>query len=396
MNIRDIREKQSELIAQARALLDSITDHTSEARARELNEQHDRALDEFDRLEALAQKEQRGERRPTSVSNDLRKRAFDHYLRYGPNDMPADLRAVAAKMREEARTFVGQGVGAGADGGYLVPQGFMPELVKSLKAYGPMVDPAIVRQLVTGTGNALPWPTMDDTANKGALIDENTQADLAELQFGSKTLNAYKYTTGVVLVSSELLQDSSIDVEAEVRGAMAERIGRIGNEHLTTGTGASQPDGIAHAATSGVTAAATTAITFDELIDLEHSVDPLYRADPSCRWMFADSTLKILRKLKDGEDRYIWQPADVKTGAPGTILDHPYAINQDMAAATAGNKSVLFGAFNRYVHRQVNQLSVRRLVERYADYDQVGFIGFMRMDGELLDTGAVKALTMAT
>lgn len=111
--------------------------------------------------------------------------------------------------------------------------------------------------------------------------------------------------------------------------------------------------------------------------------------------MFSDATLKILRKLKDGEDRYVWNPAEVKTGAPATLNNYPYSINQDMPAATAGNKSVLFGAFNRYVHRQVQQFSIRRLNERYADYDQVGFIGFTRFDGDLIDAGAVKALTQA-
>ena len=271
----------------------------------------------------------------------------------------------------------------------------MAELVKSLKAWGPMLDPGVTRRIDTATGNSLTMPTMDDTSNTGALIAENTVVTLAEIAFGTKVLDAFKYTSGVVLVSSELLQDSAIDVEAIVRDAMSERIARIGNPHLTTGTGSGQPDGIVTASTLGKTAAAQQAVTFDEIIDLEHSVDPAYRNDPSCRFMFNDAMLKIVRKLKDGEGRYIWQPADMKAGLASNIDGYPYSINQAMAAVTTGNKTILFGAFNKYVVRMVLQFAIRRLVERYADYDQTGFIGFTRLDGELLDTAAVKHLIQA-
>lgn len=319
---------------------------------------------------------------------DVRAAAFRSYLRHGLDDMPAEQRKIVREMRA-------QGVGTDSKGGYLVPEGFMAELVKSLKAWGPMLDPGITRQLTTTTGNSIPWPTMDDTSNEGALIGENTQVTESELAFGTKTLDAYKYTSGVVLVSAELLQDSAIDVEGTVRAAMAERIGRIGNRHLTVGTGSNQPNGIVTAATAVTGVAAAAAITFDNLIDLFHAVDPAYRDDPSTRWMFNDGTLKALRKIRDAEDRYVWQPADVRTGAPATILEKPYSINQAVAAIGASNKSVVFGAFNRYVVRMVREFAIRRLVERYADYDQTGFIGFTRLDGELLDTAAVKTLQHA-
>lgn len=258
-----------------------------------------------------------------------------------------------------------------------------------------MLDPGVTRVLTTTAGNSIPWPTMDDTSNEGSLIGENTQVTESDLAFGTKTLEAYKYTSCVVLVSAELLQDSAIDVEGTVRSAMAERIGRIGNRHLTVGTGSSQPNGIVTAATAVTGVAAAAAITFDNLIDLFHAVDPAYRDDPSARWMFNDGTLKALRKIKDAEDRYVWQPADVRTGAPATILEKPYSINQAVAAIGASNKSVVFGAFNRYVVRMVREFAIRRLVERYADYDQTGFIGFTRLDGELLDATAVKTLQHA-
>jgi HK97 family phage major capsid protein len=168
-----------------------------------------------------------------------------------------------------------------------------------------------------------------------------------------------------------------------------------GNQDQSVSLKRSKPNGIVHAAGAGITAAGTKTITADEILDLEHSVDPAYRSDPSCRYMFTDATLKIIRKLKDGQGRYIWQPADMKGGAPSILNNYPYSINQHMPEATTGNKSILFGAFNRYVVRIVNQFTIRRLVERYADFDQTGFLGFSRLDGQLLDAGAVKALTQA-
>lgn len=410
MSITELRAKQALLVAEARAELEKITPETDEARATEVNEAHDRAMAEYDRLEARIAREEKlaereadlnaaddrrpvGENRKAKSGSDVspeeaRQAAFRSYLRGGLEDMPAEERKIIREMRAQA-------VGTDTKGGYLVPEGFMAELVKSLKAWGPMMDPGVTRRLDTGTGASLPWPTMNDTSNKGALIGENTQASESEVAFGTKTLGAYKYTSGVVLVSAELLQDSALDVEAIVRDAMSERIGRIANEHLTIGTGADQPNGIVTAATALTGVAAAAAISFDNLIDLEHSVDPAYRSDPSVRWMFNDGTLKALRKIKDNEGNYIWQPADVKTGAAATLLGYGYAINQDVASIGASAKSVVFGAMNRYVVRMVREFAIRRLVERYADFDQTGFIGFTRFDGELLDTAAVKTLQHA-
>lgn len=421
--LKELREKQAKLVADARAKYEEIKDDTPEARAKEIETEYDTMMAAFDKLEADAKvledreaKRQQIEereaaleeisnrpdpRRPTG--NDIilpqdedakvttaRKSAFDCYLRYGGSGLTPEQRKLLVRAQVDTRA---QGTLVGSQGGYLVPEGFMAELVVALKAYGPMMDPGICRQMTTATGNSIPWPTVDDTSNKGRRIPENTTVTTAEVAFGTKELAAYKYTSDVVLVASELLQDSVFDVEGLVRGLMGERIGRIGNEELTTGTGNSMPNGAATAAAAGATAAAASAITGDDLIDLEHSVDPAYRTDPSCRFQFNDTTLKAIRKLKDGEGRYLWQPADMKGGIPNTINNYPYSVNQDMASIGTGNRSVLFGAFNRYVVRMVKEFAIRRLVERYADSDQVGFIGFMRMDGELLDTSAVRRLT---
>ncbi|MGM4911444.1 phage major capsid protein [Rhizobium sp. 768_B6_N1_8] len=406
--ILEMREKQQKLVADARALLADIKDDTAEARVSELETQHDAAMAEFDKLEARIKREEEAEarerklneadvRRPNAdtraVAGEVEKTAdekyadaFRSFLRGGVSSLSVEQRAIIKKVEER-----GQSVGNQTQGGYLVPGQFLAELIKSLKAWGPMLDPGVTRQLNTATGATITMPSMNDTGNVGALIGENQQVSVSEIAFGTKSLDAYKYTSGVVLISDELLQDAVMDVEGIARDAMAERIGRIANTHLTTGDGASKPNGIVTAA--GTTAAAgASAITFDDLFNLEHSVDPAYRSDPSVGWQFNDGTLKALRKLKDLNGNYIWQPADVKSGAPATISDYRYSINQAIADIGTGNKSVIFGAMNKYAVRVVNEFAMKRLVERYADYGQVGLIGFLRLDGELLDSAAVKSL----
>ncbi|MBD9542941.1 phage major capsid protein [Ensifer sp. ENS04] len=406
--ITELREKQQKLVADARALLADIKDDTAEARVAELETQHDAAMAEYDRLEARIKREEgleererelnaADERRPTADTRattgaperseaEKYADAFRTFVRGGRSQLSAEQRGILKNYEERA-----QSVGTNTAGGYLVPVIFQEELIKSLKAWGPMMDPGVTRMLTTATGAALTFPTMNDTANVGALIAENTQVSLAEIAFGTKTIDAYKYTSGVVLVSDELLQDAVLDVESIIRDAMSERIGRIANTHLTTGDGSSKPNGIITAATA-VNGSDDVTVTFDDLIELEHSVDPAYRSDPSCRWMFNDSTLKSLRKIKNLEGDYIWQPADVKAGAPAQILNYGYSINQAMASIGASAKPVAFGAMNKYIVRNVKEFAIKRLVERYADYGQVGFIGFTRFDGELLDAAAVKVL----
>lgn len=412
----EIREKQARLVAEARGKLDDIKDDTSEARAKEIEGEYDRIMAEHDRLEARAKKEEDLAKREAALeSGDPRRplgedrtldpeartseqaavtAAFRSYLRYGASGMLPEERAALAPLRarESDRERRAQGVGTDAAGGFLVPQGFQAELVKRLAAWGPMLDPGVTRQLETSSGQQIDWPGMDDTGNVGVLLAENTADTDLDLVMNNRVLDAYKYSTRSIKVSEEILQDAAINIEEIVREAMAERIGRIVNQHLTVGTGVAQPNGIVTAAATGATATAAAAISFDNLIDLEHSIDPAYRSDPSCRWMMHDTTLKSLRKLKDIDGNYIWQPSDVRSGAPATLLGYAYSVNQAMAAPAASARSVVFGAFNRYIVRRVRDLIVKRLVERYAESHQVGFIGFARYDGEILDSTAVKAL----
>lgn len=277
-------------------------------------------------------------------------------------------------------------------GGEYIPQGFRRALEVALLAYGGVRNVATV--IRTADGGALPMPTMNDTDQKGALLSENTQDTVQKIDTSSVTLDAYKYTSKIVQVSKELLQDSAFDVSAWVGAALGERLARIHNQHFTTGTGSSQPNGVVTAATLGVTAAGASSIDFDDLIDLQHSVDPAYRTGAS--WMFNDATLKVIRKLKDSNGQYIWDAGTPASGVPASILGQRYTINQDMASIAGSTKPVLYGDFSKYFVRDVLAIDLVRLVERYADYHQVAFVAITRNDGDLLDAGTnpVKYLQM--
>lgn len=285
-----------------------------------------------------------------------------------------------------------QSVGTDSAGGYTSSDSLNTTIVKTMLDYSGMMG--VARTITTSRGELLEFPTLDDTSNTGALLAENAADAEQDLAFGVKALNAYKYTSKIVRISKELIQDSEVNIIAEIGAALGERLGRIANTSLTTGDGSSKPNGVVTATVaggSGITAASSSAITFDEIYDLQHSVDIAYR-NSNARFMFADSTLKAIRKLKDSNNLYLWNPGDPQNGVAGTIAGVPYTINNDMAAVGAGNTNMLFGDFSKYLIRQVMPLSVVDMGNRYAEYHQKGYVAIARWDGELLDTGALSYL----
>ncbi len=319
--------------------------------------------------------------------------AFGSYLRGGHMNLGREEREILASAGAPSADFRNAlSVGTSSAGGYLVPPGWRDEFIIQMKAYGAVQDVAQV--IRTDGGQSIQWPTMNDTTNVGRLLSENTQMTETDVVVGTASLTAYMYSSDLTRVSYQLANDAAFDVGALVRAAHAERIGRITNQHFTTGTGTNQPLGIVTGATSGVTAAATGAITADELIDLTHSIDPAYRT-ANARFMLSDAALKGLRKLKDSNGMYLWQP-NVQAGAASTLFGYGYVINQDMAAPATGVKSVLFGDFAAgYVIRIVQDLMTMTLTERYADYLQIGHSSFMRAGGTVQNASAYKALTQA-
>lgn len=279
------------------------------------------------------------------------------------------------------------------NGGYTVPQGFVNNFEAALLHFGAVQQVADV--ITTATGNPMPWPTVDDTSSEGEILGNNTTVTEGSVTVGAMTLNAYKLGSKIELVSSEMMQDSAVDIASWVANQVGERCGRGMNRYLTTGSGAALPFGIVNSSTNGVTAASATAITFDELYSLKHSVDVAYRMGAG--WMMHDSVLLAIKKLKDGNGRYLWQGSTV-AGQPDTIDGDGVSVNNHMASSLAtGNKTILYGNFKKYKVRRAAGVRVRHLVERYADSDQDGFVAFVRFDGNILDAGThpIKHLAQA-
>lgn len=345
------------------------------------------------RLEAVGELEDRGAGTGSGTEeqrgSDVEYRdAFEKFVRYGFGRMSAEERALVEGNFESLESRA-QGTTPDAAGGYTVPETMLNKITEAMKAFGGLG--AIVGGFSTDSGNPLNWPTSDETAQEGELLGENTAAaDTPDLAFGTNTLGAYTYSSKVVRVSKQLIQDSGLDIEAFVGRKLGERLGRITAKHIANGTGSGQPQGVS-AAASGHTGAvsATPTITYDDLVDLEHSVDPAYRG--TARYAFNDAALKLLRKLKDNDGRPLWVPS-LTSGAPSTINGYAYTVDNGLPAPAVDGKSLFFGDFaSGYVLRRVNGGQLMRLDERYAEFLQVGFLGFLRLDGKLDDTAAIRA-----
>lgn len=311
--------------------------------------------------------------------------AFATYLRRGAGALTLEQRELLEQGREEVRA---QGVGTDSAGGYLVPEGFRATLTESLQAFGGLMGD--IEVITTSTGNRLPWPTNDDTANVGAILAENTQVTDQDLTFAQNELGAYTYTSRMVKVSLQLMQDSAFNLESWLPRKLGERIGRAIAGHIATGTGTGQPLGLVTGGTVGATGAvsATAAITYDDLVDLEHSVNSAYR--PRARYALSDATLKLIRKLKDSDDRPLWVPIPAP-GFPATINGYPYTVDDGLPEPEPDAKSIVFGALREgYIGRQVLGVQLMQLRERYADYLQVGFLAFVRWDSTVNDAAAYR------
>jgi HK97 family phage major capsid protein len=312
-------------------------------------------------------------------------RIFDTWLRQGE-------RAISAEQWQSIRNAMS--TTTGSEGGFTVQAEVAARLIEAMKAFGGMRRVAEV--FSTTQGNDMSWPTSDGTAEVGEIIAQNVTATNADPTFGTVALPVYKFSSKVVAVPFELLQDSVIDVEAFVRARLVTRLGRITNQMFTTGTGTAQPRGIVVAAGAGKVGPTgqTLTVIYDDLVDLVHSVDPAYR-EMDCAFMMRDSTVQVLRKLKDSTGRPIWTPgyeAGIGKGVPDTLLGYRVEVNQDVAAMAANARSILFGAFREaYKIRDVMDVTLFRFTDSaYAKLGQVGFLAWMRSGGQCVDTAAVK------
>jgi HK97 family phage major capsid protein len=325
-------------------------------------------------------------------STDEYREAFVGFLRHG-KELGDDQR----RLLDEVRAASPLSDVTGTAGAYTIPQGFYATLTDAMKWFGGIrqSNATIIR---TATGNTLPFPTDNDTGNTGELLAENTAATQAstEMAFGVVNLAAYKYSSKIVLVPIELLQDSAFDIGAFVAKKLGQRIGRINNTHFTTGTGSGQPKGLVTAATVGITGATgqTLKVILADLINLIHKVDPAYRA--GAQWMYNDATAAVVEGMVDGNGRPLLNSslsgiaAEVAGGSVSQkkyLLGYEVVINNDMAVMAANAKSMAFGDISTYFVRDVMDIQLIRFQEVYMASGQVGFLAFSRSDANQIDAG---------
>lgn len=407
MSIQEFRQQRGQIAAQLKDLVkkpdfDAVTDQAT----------YDTAMAEIDRLDAAIKR----------VNDANAKLAEDSSLdqiaeaaaRIGKNKGKSALTLYAKWLKggetalnadDWATIRATMSTTTNSEGGFTVQTDVANALLDALKDFGGMREVATV--IRTEKGNALNFPTSDGTTEVGEIIAENITATALDPTFGVKSLPVFKYSSKVAAVPWELLQDSSVDIEAFVNNRLVTRLARITNTHFTIGTGTGQPTGVVVAATNGVTAAnatsQVTAILYDSIINLIHSVDPAYRAMGNCRFMMNDASVKIVRQIKDTQGRPIFVPGWDNTHgkdpfmAPDSLCGFPIKINQDVPVMAASAKSMLFGDFSYYYVRDAMEISMFRFTDSaYTIKGQVGFLAWLRAGGNFIDVGgAVKTFINA-
>ncbi len=408
MNPKKIREDRAKVWSDMQA----IEERSKDSLSAEDREQWDRLEGELETLTADVERAERSaklaevdystvieDRHETphgddgdNTASDYRT-AFELYCRYGNVELSREQRKTLRSKQvafgaDETRAL---GVGVTTAGGFTVPPEFLNKVIETLKFFSGMRQEA--ENITTDSGASLPWMKNNDTANVGAILAENTQVTELDLTFGTASLDVYMYTSLLVRVSLQLMQDTALSIEDFLPRKLAERVARIQNQHFTTGTGTAQPLGVVTGGTAVVAPVGnTTSFSYDALVDATARLDPAYLSGGNLAWMGSQAALTAFRKLKDTQGRPLWEPS-LQVGAPDSLLGYRFILNNDMAVPAVSAKSLLFGDIRAgYVIRDVRGLQTLRLDERYADFLQVGFLAFMRSGGTVQDTSAYTVI----
>lgn len=408
--LKESYELRNKAAADLKAIREAVKNGETidEAKSQEIDrllDEHGELVKHIDLLEKLEksnfeQVAQQEEKKPEKKTERTADQAFGDFLRYG--NIREEDRSIMVGLQERGAAIMGQSRAAtdpqshtAGAGGYLIPEGFQASIDVALLNYFQQLE--AYDTLNTGSGNDIPWPSVNDTSNKGRLLDENAEVLVKNAAFLSRTLKAYMFTSDMVKIPIQLLQDSAIPLESLISNLLAERLGRTLSDYTTTGAGTTEPEGVVTGATaSGQSSVAATAITRDNILDLIYSVDGAYRSRASAALMMHDSTFKAIAKLTIGtsDDRPLWQPSII-AGQPDTIEGKRIYINNSMAEIGAGNVSVLFGDFKKFLVRRVMGTTLFVFREKYMDFLQIAIMAYSRWDSKLIDAGThpIKKMT---
>lgn len=291
----------------------------------------------------------------------------------------------------------------GSQGGYGVMPLVATTLIDLLKSYGYMRK--VADQITTANGADLSYPSSDGTSELGEIVAQNGTASAADPTFGTVPVNTVKFSSKIVAIPVELIQDAQFDIVAMVMKRLRDRLGRTQNQKFTIGTGTAEPWGLVAASGTGKvgTTGQTLTIIYDDLVDMVDSLDAAYldepESDPQMNapapgWMFSQTMRRVVRKIKDTAGRPIWTPSydeGMASKTPDRLLGYPVNINNDMAVPAANAKSLAFGNFHKYLIRDAMDVTIQRYDDSvYASKGQVAFLAWARAGGNLLDVNSVK------
>ena len=384
MELQKLLDKRAKLLKDMRALLNSAGD---KGLSGEKEQQYNRMEEDFEALDKQIKAMQKLEEatarlnQPTTEpivtepSATLQgdggafKAAFESYVR---GEDPS-------KWKNAMTTLTGE------DGGYVVPEEYQRTIIKKLHEINQTRD--ISKVIPTASTRNIP---VEGDAPEFAWIDEGGTYSETQSSFDKKVLGAWKLG-GIIKVSEELLQDSKTDLEDYLAGQIALGINKGEAPAFAIGDGNKKPVGYA-TGIGGVTLASKDGITGDELIDIFYSLKAGYRARAT--WRLHDSTMKVIRKLKDGNGNYIYAPALVM-GERDMILGRPVVTDFYLPELGATNKPVVvFGDFGYYTIADRGNIEIQRLNELYANEGFIGFRVKKRVDAKrVLDEAFTAAVT---
>lgn len=392
--ILELREKRAKLWESAKAFLDARRDDKGLVSAEDTATYERMEQDvvdlgkEIDRLEKQAALDlELSKPTSTPLSNKPNNgmgetkegRASDEYKKAFWN--------VMRTKNPKSDVFNSLSIGDDTEGGYLVPDEFERTLIQTLEEEN--IFRKLAKVIQTSSGDKkIPVVVTKGTAS---WLDEGEEYEESDSVFGQTSIGAYKLGT-MIKVSDELLNDSIFNIESYISTEFARRIGAKEEEAFLVGDGIGKPTGIFNAtggAELGITAGSATAITADEIIDLVYSLKAPYRKNAS--FIMNDATIKAIRKLKDGQGQYLWQPS-LTAGTPDTLLNRPVYTSAYAPILEAGAKTIAFGDFGYYWIADRQGRSFKRLNELFATSGQVGFLGSQRVDGKLILPEAIKVL----
>ena len=391
MTINELREKRNQAWNAAKAFVETKRDKDgllSEEDAKTYAQMEKKVQDysaEIERMEAMSAMEAQLNR-PTSspITEQPQKATSEAKTGRASNAYREDF-GLHLRGKRMLHNVLSEGVDA--NGGYLVPTEFEKFIVDTLKEENVMRR--LCKVITTDNERKIPVAATHSTA---AWTAENAAYTESNPTFAQKTIDAYKLTD-LVKVSIELLDDSAFDLEEYIAREFAYAFGAAEEQAFCVGTGTGQPTGLftANGGTVGVTAASATAVTTDEVISLIYALKAPYRKN--AKFLMNDATVSALRKLKDSNGQYLWQPS-LQAGQPDRLLGYEIYTSPYAPTLAAGALSIAFGDFQSYWIADRTGRTVQRLNELYSTNGQVGFVATERVDGKIILPEGIQLLKM--